>query len=108
MLEEVAIQRDVVLRRRDTRVPAVFFWERKLEIVFVIVGNRPRASARSGIRNQLDARIRGPESLHLCLPALGLLSHSVWQKTEIRRPGKCNNKSDVDEMRLISNMMFSP
>jgi hypothetical protein len=37
MLVEVAIQREVVLRRLDRRFAAVLFLERRLEVVFVII-----------------------------------------------------------------------
>lgn len=56
MLEEVAIQREVVLRWLDRRFAAVLFLERRLEAVFVMIGNLPCASEAT-VANQ---KLSGP------------------------------------------------
>lgn len=78
MLEEVAIQREVVLRWLDRRFAAVLFLERRLEAVFVMIGNLPWTAPEATAANQ---KLSGPS--YVCAPG-GRDSFQVGQTAKAR------------------------
>ena len=80
MVEELAIQREVVLRWLDRYFAAVLFLERRLEAVFIMIGNLPWAIARSSVANQ---KLSGPPATYAHLAA-GVASKSV----KLQRPAR--------------------